>query len=263
MTWFILWHWSAKLPDTFCVFQLLGVFLLSSLKGCAKWFKNCLPLSRSQALSLLSVEQDRLCVVSDLALSGLLVLELILQIILRVLHALAPSYISNLLTPFKPDSTLRSLGRALLSDPQAWLKTKGDPCEPMCCVWNNLYKQLKLEITIHLVFSKACSYEIDYLFSLSESYPLHFTGRLYLSQLTYYEKNPNSNPFISFVKLVQHLFNMCLLGTGRLLGSFLKTRSPKQLHSRHWASLGHEQYTCHDIVVSASRAGVYVSFANG
>lgn len=37
----------------------------------------------------------------------------------EVLHGLAPSFISNLLTPFKPGCTLRSLGRALLSDPQS------------------------------------------------------------------------------------------------------------------------------------------------
>lgn len=59
----------------------------------------------------------------------------------------------------------------------------------------------------------------------------------------------------------------CVLGTGRSLDLWYcclqlspETRSSKQLHTWHRASLGPEQYTCHDIVESPSNANT--PFAN-
>ena len=78
-------------------------------------------------------------------------LELISQIIPRVPHGLAHSYVSNPLTPFEPDSTLRSLGRALLSDAQSRLKTKRNPFESMCVCVEQPVHAAEAKTTAHLI----------------------------------------------------------------------------------------------------------------
>lgn len=78
-------------------------------------------LSYSKAVQWFRVQLHRRCLVSDLTPPHrVLVFWMIVQIILKVLH----SFISYLLTPFKPGCTLRSLGRAPLSDPPSHWRPK-------------------------------------------------------------------------------------------------------------------------------------------
>ncbi len=50
----------------------------------------------------------------------------ILLITFKALHGLAPCYILDLLTPYEPVRTLRSLGRGVLSIPESRLISRGD-----------------------------------------------------------------------------------------------------------------------------------------
>ena len=50
----------------------------------------------------------------------------ILLLVFKALHGLAPAYIVDMLTPYEPDRSLRSSGRALLHVPKTRLLTRGD-----------------------------------------------------------------------------------------------------------------------------------------
>lgn len=116
-------------------------------------------LSYSKAVQWFRVQLHRRCLVSDLTPPHrVLVFWMIVQIILKVLH----SFISYLLTPFKPGCTLRSLGRAPLSDPPSSLKTKETPFSRRS-VWNNLSSRgQRAGAHVTLQLCKA-SYERDFL----------------------------------------------------------------------------------------------------
>ena len=64
----------------------------------------------------------------------------ILLLTCKALHGLAPTYLSELLRPFIPARSLRSMHSGLLSIPEVWKKSAGHRAFAFCAptLWNNL-----------------------------------------------------------------------------------------------------------------------------
>ena len=69
----------------------------------------------------------------------------ILLLVFKALNGQAPTYIRDLLLPYKPDRCLRSAGTALLMVPRSCLVTKGDQTFAVCApqLWNSLPGDLR------------------------------------------------------------------------------------------------------------------------
>ena len=70
----------------------------------------------------------------------------ILLITFKARMGLAPSYITDMLTPYEPARSLRSLGGAFLVFPKSRLKCRGDCAFAIRApqLWNNLPKEIRL-----------------------------------------------------------------------------------------------------------------------
>ena len=70
----------------------------------------------------------------------------ILLITFKARSGLAPSYITDILIPYEPARSLRSLDRALLTLPKSRLKTKGDLAFAIRAsqIWNALPEEIRL-----------------------------------------------------------------------------------------------------------------------
>ena len=74
----------------------------------------------------------------------------ILLLVFKCLNGLAPSYLSDLLLPYRPSRTLRSSGSGLLSLPKARTKTQGEAAFSYFGprLWNSLPENLKTAETV-------------------------------------------------------------------------------------------------------------------
>ena len=89
----------------------------------------------------------------------------ILLITFKAQHGLAPTYISQLLTPHNPSRNLRSASLCLLSVPRSRLTTQGDHAFSVRALrlWNSLPDEVRLQITAQNLFCRKAFLSCDLL----------------------------------------------------------------------------------------------------